>query len=104
MIGARHVQQRRASDAMFFRQADCQLDLRRLTGNHDLSRRIDVGNIDIRISRQRAHRSLIRANHRGHRARRGRTRRIHQAPTRLDQFQTSGEIERSRRGMRRPFT
>ena len=73
MIRAGNIEHRRATNAVFLRHADSDFHFRQLAGNDDLTRRIDVGNIDIFIRGQPAHIVFLPADHGRHRASRLRT-------------------------------
>ena len=103
MISARHVEQRRAPNAVFLGHANRSFDFRELARNHDLPRRIDVGNIDIFIRSQLAHLIFQPADHRRHSADCCRASFIHQFAALLYQFQSRCEIECSCSSVRGHF-
>ena len=104
MISACHVEQRRSSNPVFFGNADRRLHFGKLAGNDDLTRRVDVGDIDVLIGCKLTNVVLLAADQRRHSTQGCGTSLVHQLASLLHQFQTFGKIECPSRGMRGHFT
>ena len=99
MIRAGNVQHCCPANSVLLRHGHGCFDFRQLARNHDLSRRINVRDIDVFVVGQLPHRIFIGANHRRHSAGRGRTRFLHQLAALLNKAQTVFEGESFTRRM-----
>src|SRR3989442_180151 len=64
MIRPRDIEQGRPADPMLFRHPDRSFNFGALTGNDDLTRRVDISDINIGVGSQRTHRVFIGTDHR----------------------------------------
>ena len=103
MIRPRDIKQGRPANPMLFRHPDRSFNFGALTGNDDLTGRVDISDIDIGSGSQRTHRVFIRTDHRRHCAGGGSARFIHQFAAPLHQFQSRCEVKRAGRRVRRHF-
>ncbi len=103
MIGAGDVEEGRPPDAVFLRHAYGVLDFRSLPRDHDLTRGIQIRNVDIGRCRQPADGGFVAADHRRHRAGSCFAGRFHETSALFDQAQPLFKRERPGGGVRGPF-
>ena len=85
MISASDIQKRGAPNAVFFGQTDGHLDFGPLPRNHDLSRRIQIRNVNVGRRSKCTGRRFVAPDHRRHRAHSCLTSHFHELSALLDE-------------------